>query len=110
MGTVTVTSATFAALPGTAPANWPSDVVYPAGANTNGTRTVTVSDGDWLMLLTWLAASQPQFRPVAPATQSTPTGGQLLLAWPNVWINGTKQAVQQFHTVPAVVPPPISMT
>jgi hypothetical protein len=104
MGTVTITAAGFANLGASPPANWPSSrATFPANGSPNGTKVYTLNDADWLSLLTWVAASQ--FNPVgAPAT---PTASQILLAWLAIWINGTKQAVQQYNTVPATVPPAI---
>lgn len=122
MGTLTITAAGFASLGASPPANWPSNVVFPAGGNPNGTKTVTVNDADWLQLLTWVAASQTaelqtllgvvqQQGPGggAPAAPLTPTAQQILLAWLAIWFAGTKTAVQQFNVTPPTVPPPISI-
>lgn len=115
MGTVTITASGFSALGASPPANWPplTQVAFPVGGNPNGTKTYTINDADWLMLLTWVARSQFQATagpPGQPAVAATPTAPQMLLAWLNIWINGTKQAVQQDNAVPAAVPPPIAVT
>jgi hypothetical protein len=106
MGTVTVTTSGFAALPSATPTNWPSYVTYPGAAALNGTRTVNINDADWVKLVTWIAASQFSGTPTTPAT---PTAAQLLLAWPQNWLQGTIIAIQQYHTTPPVVPPPITI-
>lgn len=114
MGTLTITAAGFSNLGATAPSNWPSNVAFPANNSPNGTQVYTVDDADWLSLITWMASQQQaQIQGItgAPAAGQplTPTAAQILLAWLNIWINGTKVAVQQFETVPAVVPAPISI-
>lgn len=114
MGTLTITASGFSTLGASPPANWPSaTATFPAGGNPNGTKTYTVSDADWLSLLTWVASSQ--FQPTAgspgqPGPPATPTAAQILLAWLAIWINGTKNAVQQYNTTPPVVPAPITVT
>lgn len=114
MGTVTVTTAGFSNLPATAPAGWPSYVVYPANAPMNGSHAYTVSDADWVRLITWTAASQfaatPPSIPGAPSTPANPTALQILLAWVQVLWSGTQQAEQQYGTTPPVKPPPIVVT
>lgn len=111
MGTLTISASGFSNL-GVQPANWPSNVTFPANGSPNGTKTYTVNDADWMALLTWVAATQfgggpGGFGVVTPP--ATPTAPQLLLAWLNIWINGTKAAVQQFNLVPATPPPPINI-
>lgn len=108
MGTLTVTASGFAALPATAPANWPATVTYPAGGLPNGTKSYTISDADWETLLTWVASSQPSVQGTVQ-TPSTPTPAQLLLAWLSIWTVGTKNAVQQFNTPVAAPPAPITI-
>jgi hypothetical protein len=110
MGTLTITAAGFGQLSSTAPGNWPNDVVWPAGGNPNGTKVYTWSDADWQRTLTWIAGTQPQFRPKPPDTTTTPTAAQILLAYLQVWINGTIQGEQAFSTKPPQLPPPISPT
>jgi len=115
MGTLTISGAGFATLGATPPANWPANVTFPANGNPNGTKTYTVSDADWLRLLTWMATNQqPQIENVLglspPITfPLTPTAAQILLAWLQIWINGTKNAVQSFETPPAVIPTQINV-
>lgn len=102
-GTLTCTAAGFANLGTVAPANWPNGVAFPASGNPNGSKVYTISDADWLSLLTWTASSQ------SAALAAAPTAQQILLAWIQVWANGTKGAIQQFNTIPAQVPAPITM-
>lgn len=114
MGTLTITASGFSNLGASSPSNWPSNVTFPANGNPNGSKSYTVNDADWLSLLTWMASQQQgQIQGVtgAPAVGQplAPTAAQILLAWLQIWINGTKASVQQFETVPAVVPPPITM-
>jgi hypothetical protein len=103
-GTVTITGSGFANLPATAPSNWPASVTWPGGGSPNGTKTYTISDADWVFLLTWTASTSPQLQKPA-----TPTAAQILLAWVQSWINGSITAVQQYHTTPPTVPPPITI-
>lgn len=113
MGTLTVTASGFSNLGASAPADWSANVTFPANGSPNGTKTYTVSDADWLSLLTWMAsAQQSQIGGVVAPVNGvySPSAAQILLAWLNIWINGTKSSVQQFKTQPAVVPPPITIT
>jgi hypothetical protein len=114
MGTLTISAAGFAVLGSTPPANWPPDVTFPAGGNPNGTKVYTWTDADWLRTMTWIAASQPQFRPTGNPPSgghpTTPTAQQILLAYLQVWINGTIQSEQQYSTKPAQPPTPINPT
>lgn len=103
MGTVTITASGFSNLGSSAPANWPPGVTFPATGNPNGTKTYTINDADWLSLLTWTASSQFN-------SGNAPTAQQILLAWLQIWINGTKNAVSQYNTTPAVTPAPISIS
>lgn len=73
----------------------------------NGTKSYTVSDADITSLLAWAQSAFSQQLPLPPAT---PTNQQILLAWVQSWVNGTKMAVQQFQTPPAVVPPQITIS
>ena len=113
MGTLTITGSGFATLGASAPANWPAGVTFPASGNPNGTKTYTVSDADWLSLLTWMASNQQaQISAVTGSSVAplTPTAAQILLAWLQIWINGTKTSVQQFQTAAPVAPPQITIT
>lgn len=109
MGTLTITASGFGNLSATKPTNWPATVTYPANGNPNGTKAYTISDADWLSLLTWTADGQPSLQGTVQAP-STPTAPAILLAWLLIWINGTKDAVQRFNTTPPVVPPAITVT
>jgi hypothetical protein len=107
MGTVTITAAGFATLPVSAPATWPATVTYPSGGITNGTKVYTITDADWQKLINWAADSQFTGTVAAPAT---PTAQQILLAWVNIWANGSIGAVKQYFTTPATPPAPIVFT
>lgn len=102
MGTVTITAAGFSATPAAAPANWPAGVAWPGAGSPNGSKAYTISDADWVRILTWAAATQS----VGP----TPTLGQILLAWVAIWATGTIQAVQQHFTAPATLGTPPTFT
>lgn len=123
MGTLTITAAGFATLGATGPANWPSDVTFPANGNPNGSKVYTISDADWLQLLAWVADGQFRGSGGGPggggpgggggggqSQPATPTAQQILLAWLAIWVNGTKTAIQQRNTVPAQVPAPIAIS
>ena len=66
----------------------------------NGTKSYTVSDADTQTVLTWaegaFASSLPQ----------SPTNTQILLAWVQSWINGTRDAVTVQNTVVTPGTPP----
>ncbi len=70
------------------------------GLTSNPSKSYTVSDTDLQNVLNWAQ--------VAFATQlsTAPTNPQILLAWVQNWVNGTKTAVQQFNTPAPTVPPP----
>ena|SRR6266699_98125 len=104
MGTVTITGSGFANLPALAPPDWPAGITWPGGQSPNGTKAYTVSDADWISLLSWAAANYQSA--LAPA----PTAGQILLAWVQGWINATRDSVQRFKTTAPVIPPPITIT
>lgn len=109
MGTLIITAGGFSNLPAQTPAGWPANVTWPGGASPNGSKTYNVSDADWQKVLIWIANSQASVQGTV-GTPSTPTPGQLLLAWLQVWINGTVSAVQQLFTTPVVPPAPISIS
>jgi len=104
--TVVITSAGFATWPATAPAGWPANLIWPPTGSTspNTARTLTISNADFINILTWTAASN--LATLCPTTPPcTVTGAQLLSDWLQMSVVvGTKQAVQQFFT-PVVVPP-----
>ena len=106
MGTLAIQASGFSVLPAQAPANWPAGITWPGAGSPNGTKSVTISDADWISLLTWTAATQ--FTPNL-VTPITPTAPAILLAWVQIWINGTINSVQRFFTTPPVVPPAIGI-
>lgn len=72
-----------------------------------GSKSYTINDTDVQSVLTWAAKAYASALPLPPAT---PTNQQILLAWVQSWINGTKDAVQRFQTAPPSPPPPISIS
>jgi hypothetical protein len=115
-GTLTVSTAGFANTPATAPSGWPSNLKYPGGQTVNGTKTYTISDADYQLMLTWAAnANNAQVvAAVCPAPCTTPppytvTGLQVLVSLVQNWVNGMISAVSVQFTTPAQPPPPISI-
>jgi len=113
-GTLTVTTAGFATLPATAPAGWPTNLKWPGGGAVNGTKTYTISDTDYQLMLVWAAnANNTQIvAGVCPSPCTTPppytvTGLQVLVSLVQNWVNGMIQAVSVQFTTPAQPPPPI---
>ena len=113
-GTLTVTTAGFAALPATAPAGWPTNLKWPGGGAVNGSKSYTISDADYQQMLVWAAnANNAQVvAAVCPAPCTTPppytvTGLQVLVSLVQNWVNGMIQAVSVQFTTPAQPPPPI---
>lgn len=107
MGTITISSSGFAALPATAPAGWPVGIVYPGAVAPNGARSATLTDAEMVMLVTWAAAElTTQGSSSAPATV---TVAQILVNWVGSFFNGTKGAVQRYFTQPAVPPAQINL-
>jgi hypothetical protein len=111
MGTLSISTAGFANLPATAPSGWPNNLKWPSGGATNGTKTYTISDADWVRLMVWAAnANNTQIvAQLTPPPPYTVTGIQILLSLVQNWINGMIQAVQVNDTVPAQQPPPITI-
>ncbi len=104
MGTFTISASGFSALPATAPAGWPANLVWPAGASPNGTKSWTVSDADWVDVVVW-SANRNNATLFANATPpGSPTIGQILIDFAQIFVDGIKQAVVQFFTTPAVPP------
>lgn len=101
MGTITITSAGFAALPASAPANWPAGITYPGSIAPNGSRQAILTDAEMVQLVTWAAAS---FSP-----NSTPTITQILVGWVGSFFQATKDSVQRYFTGPPTIPPPINL-
>jgi hypothetical protein len=112
-GTLTVTTAGFANTPATAPSGWPSNLKYPANQTVNGTKTYTITDTDYQLMLTWAAnANNAQIIAAAGPPTGTPpvytvTGLNILLSLVQNWVNGMIQAVSVQFTTPAQPPPPI---
>ena len=71
------------------------------------TKSYTVSDADLQLLLNW--ATVAFANTFAPPPAPPPTPQQILIAWIQNWVNGTKTAVQQFLTPASVVPAPIGI-
>jgi hypothetical protein len=71
------------------------------GLTTNPSKSYTVSDADLQAVLNW---AQVAFAGALPQPPATPTNPQILLAWIQNWVNGTKSAVQQFNTPAPVAP------
>jgi hypothetical protein len=115
-GTLTVTTAGFATLPATAPSGWPSNLKWPGGGAVNGTKTYTITDTDYQLMLVWAAnANNAQIvAGVCPSPCGTPppytvTGLQVLVSLVQNWVNGMIQAVSVQFTTPAQPPPPITI-
>jgi hypothetical protein len=110
-GTLTVTTAGFAALPATAPAGWPTNLKWPGGGAVNGTKSYTISDADYQQMLVWAAnANNAQIvAQLTPPPPYTVTGLQVLVSLVQNWVNGMIAAVQVQFTTPAQPPPPISI-
>ena len=107
MGTITVTTAGFGALPAQAPAGWPSDQTWPGNgtAAPNGSVSTTMNDADFLNVFVWAG----QNNKVMWAPNTSPSIAQVLTSYPRQWWNGTISAVQRHFTSAPTVPPPISM-
>jgi len=110
MGTVTITSAAFAALPATAPLNWPANLTWPASGSINGTKVFTISDADAQLMLAWIAGNYNTTLVGNNPPPVTLPAVQYFLAWLVGFMNATTNAVQGYHTTAPVVPPPISIS
>jgi hypothetical protein len=109
MGTLTVSTSGFAVLPATAPSGWPANIVWPASGSTNGTKSYTISDADWIRLMVWSAnANNSQLVGNNPPPV-TIAATAVLLALVQNWINGLIGSVQHNDTTPPNVPPPITI-
>jgi len=103
MGTVTITTAGFAATPASAPAQWPPGVVYPGAVAPNGTRVVNMSDADMVRILTWSAAARiPQYQGPPVGQPTVETMAQILVASVQHLLDGWNQAIINYFTTPAV--------
>ena len=105
MGTLIITAGGFSVLSATPPPNWPATVTWPGSTSPNGAKTYNISDADWVKILTWTASSQASLQGTV-AAPSTPTPGQILLAWLQIWTTGTIDAIVRFFTPPVVPPAP----
>jgi hypothetical protein len=112
MGTMTITSTSFANLPAQAPVNWPSNINWPANGSINGTKTYTISDTDAQQILSWIAetynAKLVAGKPGQPPF--TINALQMFVEWLNGFMAATTDSVQRQQHVPAAVPPPISIS
>jgi hypothetical protein len=107
-GTVSITSAGFAALPATAPPGWPSNLTWPPTGAINGTKSYTISDVDLQQMIAWIAT---QYNAQLIGNNQPPVSVPavaLFLAWLNGFMQSTTVNVQQFHTQ-VTTPPPISI-
>jgi hypothetical protein len=108
-GTVTITSAGFAALPATAPPGWPANLTWPPTGGINGSKAFTISDADLLQIIAWIAANyNAQLVGTNTPPVTVPAVG-IFLAWIQGFMNATTNSVQQYHTTPAVAPPPVTI-
>ena len=69
----------------------------------NGSKNYTVSDADIQRVLDWAKVA------FASSLPTNPTNGQVLTAWVQSWVNGTKDAVQ-VQGRQTTVPTPIDIT
>lgn len=113
MPQVLINTQGLANLPAIAPAGWPANITWPGGQSPNTAITMTISDAAWLAMITWIAGGARNALlggtnpPAAPGP--APTSQQILAAWLNILVLGSINATQQYQTVPAVPPPPISI-
>jgi hypothetical protein len=109
MGTMTITSAGFAALPAQAPKNWPANVKWPNGATINGSKAYTISDVDAQQILSWIAETYNAalIEGKTPPPPFTVPALQIYVAWLDGFMKSTTDSVQRQQVTPAVVPPPI---
>ena len=108
-GTVTITSSGFAALPSTAPKNWPANINWPLTGSINGTKTFTISDADAQQILSWSATNYNAQLIGTNTPPVTISAISIILAWIGGFMNATTNAVQTQQITPAVVPPPINI-
>lgn len=112
MGTMTITSAGFAALPAQAPKNWPANIVWPGGGNINGSKSYTISDADAQQILSWIAETYNAtlISGKTPPPPFTVAALQIYVAWLDGFMKSTTDSVQRQQATPATVPPPISIS
>src|SRR5215469_12178747 len=104
MGTFTISASGFSTLPATAPAGWPAGLTWPGAVSPNGTKSWTVSDADWVDVVVWSANRNFVTLGGNLTTPGTPTVGQILIDFAQIFVDGIKQAVVQYFT-PAPTPP-----
>jgi len=114
VGTLTLTTAGFAALPAQVPKYWPTNLVWPNGGNLNASKTYTISDSDMQQMMSWMATAygSEMIAGVSPAPVPPVffNAVQYFLYWFNGFMQATTDATQHQQTDPPVVPPPISIT
>ncbi len=76
------------------------------GLTSNPSKVYTLSDADLQSILTW---GQSAFASSLPSSPAVPTNPQILLAWIQSWVNGTRDAVQTNNKT-IQLPTPISMS
>ncbi|HEX4500631.1 MAG TPA: hypothetical protein VH187_05575 [Scandinavium sp.] len=109
MGTVTVTSSGFAALPSTAPTHWSANITWPAGGSINGTKSFTISDADIQQMMSWIAQTYNAVLVGNSPPPVTVLAVQIFVAWFDGFMRTTTAGVQQQQTLPPQVPPPITI-
>ena len=66
----------------------------------SGSKSYTATDASIQRLLIWAASRY------ATVLSTAPTNAQIMVAWADSWVNGTRNAVSQFETPTPVVPAP----
>ena len=110
MGTVTITSAGFAALPATAPSPWPTNLVWPASGSVNGSKAYTISDADIQQMLSWIAKEYNASLVGTSPPPVTVAAVGYFLAWLQGFMQNTTHLVQTHMTPGPAPPPPISIS
>ena len=78
-------------------------ITLSGSAVVNGSKSYTVSDADTQAVLNW---AEVAFAASLPQPPQSPTNTQILLAWVQSWINGTRDAVTVQNTVVTPGTPP----
>jgi hypothetical protein len=110
MGTMAITSSGFAVLPGSPPKNWPSNLVWPAGASFNATKNFTISDTDAQQIFSWIATNYNSTLVGTSTPPVTQPATAYFLAWLQGFMNATTDSVQKQQQTPATIPPPITIS